>query len=35
VTVLAVGDSIVHAEDSWAAWLARAMDQPLRRISAN
>lgn len=35
MTVLAVGDSIVHAEDSWAAWLARAMDLPLRRISAN
>jgi lysophospholipase L1-like esterase len=35
VTVLAVGDSLVHAEDSWAAWLARAMDGSLRRVSAN
>ena len=33
--LLAVGDSIVHAEDSWAAWLASAMDLPLRRVSAN
>jgi len=31
----ALGDSIVHAEESWAAWLARAMDLPLRRVSAN
>ena len=35
MTLVAVGDSIVHAEDSWAAWLARAMGQPLRRVSAN
>ena len=35
MTLVAVGDSIVHAEDSWGAWLARAMGQPLRRVSAN
>ena len=35
MTLVAVGDSIVHAEDSWAAWLARAMDRPLRRVSAD
>jgi lysophospholipase L1-like esterase len=35
VTLVAVGDSIVHAEDSWGAWLARAMGADLRRVSAN
>ena len=35
VTLVSVGDSIVHAEDSWAAWLARAMGADLRRASAN
>jgi len=35
VTLLAVGDSLVHAENSWGARLARAMGQPLRRVSAN
>ncbi len=33
--LVAVGDSIVHAEDSWAAWLGRAMGADVRRISAN
>ena len=33
--LVALGDSIVHADDSWASWLARAMDLPLRRLSAN
>jgi hypothetical protein len=35
VTLVAVGDSMVHAEESWPEWLAKAMGQPLRRISAN
>ncbi len=35
MTLVAVGDSIVHAEDSWGAWLARAMGADLRRVSAN
>jgi len=35
VTLVAVGDSIVHADDSWPAWLARAIGAPLRRVSAN
>ena len=35
MTLVAVGDSIVHADDSWAAWLARAMGRPLQRVSAN
>lgn len=35
MTLVAIGDSIVHAEGSWAAWLARSMGQPLRRLSAN
>jgi len=35
VTLVAVGDSIVHADDSWPAWLARAMDRQLGRVSAN
>jgi hypothetical protein len=35
VTLVALGDSIVHAGDSWAAWLARSMGEPLRRLSAN
>ncbi len=33
--LVAVGDSLVHAEESWPAWLARAMGHPLRRVSAN
>ena len=32
VRLVAVGDSIVHAEDSWAAWLGRAMGSDVRRI---
>lgn len=35
MTLVAVGDSNIHAEDSWAAWLARAMGEDLRRVSAN
>ncbi len=35
MTLVAVGDSIVHAEDSWAAWLGRAMGAEVRRVSAN
>lgn len=35
MTLVAVGDSIVHAADSWPDWLARAMGQELRRLSAN
>ena len=35
MTLVAVGDSIVHAEDSWAAWLARTMGADLSRVSAN
>ena len=35
MTLVSVGDSIVHEEDSWAAWLARAMGTELRRASAN
>ena len=35
MTLVAVGDSIVHAEDSWGAWLAPGDGQPLRRVSAN
>ena len=35
MTLIVLGDSIVHAEDSWAAWLARSMGEPLRRLSAN
>jgi lysophospholipase L1-like esterase len=35
VTLVAIGDSIVHAADSWPDWLARAMGQELRRVSAN
>ena len=31
----AVGDSLVHAEESWPAWLARAMGHDLHRASAN
>ncbi len=35
MTLVAVGDSIVYAEDSWAAWLARAMSSDLHRAAAN
>jgi lysophospholipase L1-like esterase len=35
VSLVAVGDSLVHAEEAWPGWLARAMDQELRRVSAN
>ena len=35
MTLVAVGDSIVHAEESWAAWLGRAVGADVRRISAN
>lgn len=34
MSLVAVGDSLVHTEDSWPAWLARAMGQDLRRVSA-
>ncbi|MDQ4051633.1 MAG: SGNH/GDSL hydrolase family protein [Actinomycetota bacterium] len=33
--IVAVGDSLVNAELSWAHWLGRAMDQPLDRVSAD
>jgi hypothetical protein len=32
--VVALGDSLVDAERSWAYWLSRAMGRPLRRVSA-
>jgi len=35
MSLVAAGDSIVHAADSWPAWLARAMGQELRRVSAD
>jgi lysophospholipase L1-like esterase len=35
MTLVAAGDSMVHAADSWPEWLARAMSQELRRVSAN
>lgn len=35
MTLVAAGDSMVHAAGSWPEWLARAMGQELRRISAN
>ncbi len=31
--IVAVGDSIVAAEESWATWLSRAMGQPLRNLA--
>lgn len=31
--VLAVGDSLLKTEDSWASWLALALDEPLRCIA--
>jgi lysophospholipase L1-like esterase len=33
--IVAVGDSLVNAELSWADWLSRAMDQPLDRVSVD
>lgn len=32
---VAVGDSIVNADQSWAHWLSATMGQPLRRVSVN
>jgi hypothetical protein len=32
--VVALGDSLVDADQSWAYWLSRAMGLPLRRVSA-
>jgi hypothetical protein len=33
--VVAVGDSLVNADESWAYWLSRAMGQPLHRVSVD
>ena len=32
--IVAMGDSIVAADDSWAYWLSRAMELPLRNVAA-
>ena len=33
MVVVAVGDSLVNADRSWAHWLSRAMGEPLQRVS--